>query len=129
MNETTNTVAAETVAEVKLTREQKLRAKYDTVAARITKDTESLNDLVVEINNISALAAITVGSAVTVKLGRKFSEEKDTTRYVAGVVVGVKEEDDSKLYKVSYGSGFDADIVIVGGAALSLPVAEPAAAE
>lgn len=113
---------AEAIETVKLTREEKLRAKYNTLVARIQKDTESAQELAQEINNIAALAAITVGSAVTIKLGRKFAD-KDTTRFEQGVVVGVKEEEDgSKLYKVSYGVGFDADIAVVTGGSLSIPV-------
>ena len=125
---TTNTVAVETV---KLTREEKLVAKLNQLAARINADTEKYNEVKAELDNIAALAAIGQGSEVVVKLGRKFAD-KDTTRYVNGVVIGVKEEDDgSKLYKVSYGKGFDADIAVVTGAALSLPVAteQVAAAE
>ena len=125
---TTNTVAVETV---KLTREEKLVAKLNQLVARINADTEKYNEVKAELDNIAALAAIGQGSAVVVKLGRKFAD-KDTTRFEQGVVIGVKEEDDgSKLYKVSYGTGFDADIAVVTGAALSLPVAteQVAAAE
>lgn len=128
MSETNNVQSAENVQAapaVALTREQKLTAKYNSLIARITKDSETANELAAEINNIAALAAITTGSSVIVKLGRKFSD-KDTTRFEPAVVIGVKEEEDgSKLYKVSYGSGFDADVAVVTGAALSLPVAEP----
>ena len=114
-----NVQAAPAVA---LTREQKLTAKYNSLIARIAKDSETANELAAEINNIAALAAITTGSAVIVKLGRKFSD-KDTTRFESAIVIGVKEEEDgSKLYKVSYGHGFDADVAVVTGAALSLPV-------
>lgn len=117
--------ATQAAPAVSLTREQKLTAKYNTLIARIAKDSETANELAAEINNIAALAAITTGSTVIVKLGRKFSD-KDTTRFESAVVIGVKEEEDgSKLYKVSYGSGFDADVAVVTGAALSLPVAEP----
>ena len=119
MSESQVAVAAEAV---KLTREQKLRAKYDMLVVRIAKDTESAGEVAAEINSIAALAAIGVGSAVIVKLGRKFSEEKDTTRFVPGLIIGVKEEEDgSKLFKVQHGVGFDADIATVTGAALSLP--------
>lgn len=129
MSEINNTNAAETTAPVavKLTREQKLASKLEVLRKRIEKDTADYNELAAELNNIAALAAIGVGSAVVVKLGRKFAD-KDTTRYENGVVIGVKEEEDgSKLYKVSYGVGFDADIAVVTGAALSLPVLEESA--
>lgn len=128
MYENNNVQSAENVQAapaVALTREQKLTAKYNSLVARIAKDSETANDLAAEINNIAALAAICTGSAVIVKLGRKFAD-KDTTRFEPAVVIGVKEEEDgSKLYKVSYGSGFDADVAVVTGAALSLPAVEP----
>lgn len=128
MSETNTNVAANTNEGVKLTREQKIAAKLDVLKKRIEKDTADFNELAAELNNIAALAAIGAGSAVIVKLGRKFAD-KDTTRYENGVVIGVKEEDDgSKLYKVSYGAGFDADIAVVTGAALSIPAAVPVAA-
>lgn len=124
----TNVVPSNSNEGVKLTREQKLSAQLDTLRKRIEADTEKFNNIAAELNNIAALAAIGAGSAVVVKLGRKFAD-KDTTRYESGVVIGVKEEEDgSKLYKVSYGTGFDADIAVVTGAALSLPTAEPVAA-
>ena len=123
MTETVNTNTTP-----KLTREEKLTAKLNALAARINADTEKYNDLKAELDSIAALAAITVGSAVVVKLGRKFAD-KDTTRFENAVVVGVKEDEDgSKLYKVQYGEGFDAEIATVTGAALSLPVAEGAVA-
>lgn len=121
-----NVQAAENVqaAPVVLTREQKLTKMYNLLVARINKDTENASALIAEINSIAALAAIQTGSAVVVKLGRKFAD-KDTTRFENAVVIGVKEEEDgSKLYKVSYGSGFAADVAVVTGAALSLPAAE-----
>lgn len=119
-----------TVPTVALTREQKIVARVEVLKTRIAADTAKVNELIAEYNSIAALAAIGVGSAVVVKLGRKFAD-KDTTRFENAVVIGVKEEEDgSKLYKVSYGVGFEADIAIVGGAALSLPeLPEEAAAE
>lgn len=126
MTETVNTNTTNTAP--KLTREEKLTAKLNALAARINADTEKYNDLKAELDSIAALAAITVGSAVVVKLGRKFAD-KDTTRFENAVVVGVKEDEDgSKLYKVQYGEGFDAEIATVTGAALSLPVPEGEAA-
>lgn len=116
-----NTTTAPTV-----TREQKLRAKYDTIVARITKDNEAALAIAEEIASIAALAAIDVGSAVVIKLGRKFAD-KDTTRFENATVIGVKEEEDgSKLFKVQYGTGFDADVAVVTGASLSLPAATTA---
>lgn len=121
MSENT-TVAVATVAEVKLTRGEKLRAKYDSLVTRIQKDTEALNEIAAELNAAAALATVDVGSAVIVKLGRRFSAEKDTTRYENAVVIGIKEEEDgSRLFKVSYGVGFDADVAVVAASAISLP--------
>lgn len=118
MSETNNAQVVETV---KLTREQKLAAKLESLRARITADTEKYNELAAELNSIAALAAVAAGSDVIVKLGRKFAD-KDTTRYAPGVVLAVKEDEDgTKLYKVQYGQGFDAEIVVVGASAISLP--------
>ncbi len=113
-----------TTEAVKLTREQKLVAKYNTIVARSQKETEAASEVKAELDSIAALAAIGVGSAVIVKLGRKFAD-KDTTRFENGTVIGVKEEEDgSKLFKVQHGTGFAADVVVVTGAALSLPATE-----
>lgn len=120
MSETNTTVAAEAV---KLTREQKLVAKLNTIAARINKDTEAYNAAKAELDSIAALAAVGAGSKVQVKLGRKFAD-KDTTRVVDAVVLAVKEDEDgSKQYKVQYGEGFDAEIAVVTAAAISIPAA------
>ena len=128
MNDTVQTQESNEATAVVLTREQKLQAKYETLVKRIAADTEKANEIAAELNSAAALAAVDTGSNVIVKLGRKFAD-KDTTRYVNGIVIGVKEEEDgSKLYKVSHGVGFEADIAVVTGAALSLPVAEGQAA-
>lgn len=125
--------AAETSApEVVMTREQKLQKKYDALLARISKDTETAAETLAELQGIALLASVDVGSVVTIKLGRKFSEEKDTTRYVSGTVTGVKEgEDGSKLYKVLHGEGFDADVATVTASQITVApvVAQEATAE
>lgn len=115
--------AAETSApEVVMTREQKLQKKYDALQTRIAKDTETAAETLAELQGIALLASVDVGSVVTIKLGRKFSEEKDTTRYVSGTVTGVKEgEDGSKLYKVLHGEGFDADVATVTASQITVP--------
>ena len=108
-------------AAVVLTREQKLKAKYDMLVKRIAADTEKANEIASELNSAAALSAVDAGSAIIVKLGRKFAD-KDTTRLVEAIVVAVKvEEDGTKLYKVQYGAGFDAEIAVVGAASISLP--------
>lgn len=110
-----------------LTREDKLRAKHAMLTARIAADTETANDIATELNNMHALQNLVPGSAVIVKLGRKF-KDKDTTRYEPGIIVGIKEDDEgSKLYKAQIGEGFSSDIVVVNAAGISIPEA-PAAA-
>lgn len=115
---------------VKMSRADKLAARIDLLNKRIATDTEALQEAQTELGNLSALASIGAGSVVVIKIGRKFAD-KDTTRFVQGVVLGVKEDEESgaKTYKVSYGEGFDADIAVVGSAAVSLPAPVEVAAE
>lgn len=113
--------ASETTAapEVKLTRREKLRAQYNHAFIKHAELEVKLQELAAEINNIDALAAVTVGSGVIVTVGRG-----DDAKEVEATVIGVREEEDgSKTYKVTYGSGFDADIAVVKGNKLKLPVA------
>ena len=130
MSELNTNTAAETTAapEVKLTRRDKLLAQYNTAFAKHADLAAKLQELAAEINSIDALSAVTVGSVVVVTVGR--GEE---AKEVEASVIGVREEEDgSKTYKVTYGSGFDADIAVVKGNKLKLPVvpaAEAAAAE
>lgn len=111
--------------EVKLTRREKLLAQYNTTFAKHAELAAKLQELAAEINSIDALAAVTVGSVVFVTVGRG-----DEAKEVEANVIGVREEEDgSKTYKVTYGSGFDADIAVVKGNKLKLPVANEASAE
>ena len=115
----TNTAAETTAPEVKLTRREKLLAQYTTAFAKHAELAAKLQELAAEINSIDALAAVTVGSVVIVTVGRG-----DDAKEVEASVIGVREEEDgSKTYKVTYGSGFDADIAVVKGNKLKLPVA------
>ena len=125
-----NTNAAETTAEttaapeVKLTRREKLLAQYNAAFAKHAELAAKLSELASEINSIDALAAVHVGSVVIVTVGRG-----DDAKEVDASVIGVREEaDGSKTYKVTYGSGFDADIAVVKGNKLKLPVAVAAEA-
>ena len=127
MSELNTNTAAETTAapEVKLTRREKLLAQYNTAFAKYAEMAAKLQELAAEINSIDALAAVTVGSVVVVTVGRG-----DEAKEVDASVIGVREEEDgSKTYKVTYGSGFDADIAVVKGNKLKLPVANEASAE
>jgi len=93
----------------KQTRKEKLFAKLDVLAKRITADTENYNKIKAEYEIIDSLDNISVGTAVTIKQGRA-----ETTREVTGIVIAIKHEDDgSAKYKVQYGEGFDADIAVV----------------
>lgn len=134
MSELNTNTAAETTAEttaapeaVKLTRREKLLAQYNAAFAKHAELAAKLQELAAEINSIDALAAVHVGSVVIVTVGRG-----DDAKEVDASVIGVREEEDgSKTYKVTYGSGFDADIAVVKGNKLKLPVvpAPEAAAE
>lgn len=127
MSELNTNTAAETTAApeaVKLTRREKLLAQYNTAFAKHAELAAKLQELAAEINSIDALAAVTVGSVVVVTVGRG-----DEAKEVEANVIGVREEEDgSKTYKVTYGSGFDADIAVVKGNKLKLPVAVAAEA-
>lgn len=121
-----NTDTAETTnaPEVKLTRREKLVAQYNTVLTKHTELAAKLAELVEEINSIDALAAVDVGHTVIISVGKG-----DEAKEVEASVIGVREEGDgSKTYKVTYGSGFDADIAVVKGNKLKLPVAVAAEA-
>ena len=116
-----NTAAETTAApEVKLTRREKLLAQYNTAFAKHAESAAKLQELSAEISSIYALAAVTVGSVVVVTVGRG-DEAKDGEANVIGVR---EEKDGSKTYKVTYGSGFDADIAVVKGDKLKLPAAD-----
>jgi hypothetical protein len=126
MSELNTNTAAETTAapEVKLNRREKLLAQYNHAFTKHAELAAKLQELAAEINSIDALAAVTVGSGVVVNLGRG-----DGAKEVEATVIGVREEEDgSKTYKVTYGSGFDADIAVVKGNKLKLPVAAAAEA-
>lgn len=108
-----------------LTREQKLRQKYDNLVKLAKQYIEKAEEIKAELESASLLASIGIGSEVVVVLGRA-----ETTREVVGTIIGVKEEEDgSKKFKVQYGEGFDADIAVVGSAKIKPvpPKAEEAA--
>lgn len=107
MSETTS--AAPEVTKPKLTRVEKLQARAVLLQKRIADDTLEYNEIANELNNLAALANLAAGTTVTIRIGRA-----DAAREVVGLIAGVKDEEDgSKKYKVTYGSGFDADIVVV----------------
>lgn len=125
MNENQTTATETTTAaapEVKKPLRQRLSEKYAALYEKYEKIATELQELAQEIGAIDALASIGEGSAVVVAIGKG-----ETARSVNGVVLAVREEEDgTKLYKVQYGTGFDADITVVKAGKLSLP-ATPAA--
>jgi hypothetical protein len=95
--------------EVKLTRAEKLVKQITTLETRIAADTTKLAEVKLELETSERLSSVGVGTLVTVKLGRA-----ETTREVAAEVLGVKDDDNgARRYKISYGEGFDADVVII----------------
>lgn len=118
----TETTAA--IAEVKKPLRQRLSDKYAALYEKYEKLAAELQELGQEISAIDALASIGEGSAVVVAIGKG-----ETARSVSGVVLAVREEEDgTKLYKVQYGTGFDADITVVKAGKLSLPATSAAEA-
>lgn len=106
-----------TATEVKKPLRQRLSEKYAALYEKYEKIAAELQELAQEIGAIDALASIGEGSAVVVAIGKG-----ETARSVNGVVLAVREEEDgTKLYKVQYGTGFDADITVVKAGKLSLP--------
>lgn len=99
----------------KLTVEEKIAA----LEARILADTAKVAELRENGDPDARLVGVVAGSVVVVKLGRKFSEEKDTTRYVQAVVVAIKDDEDTKLYKVQFGEGWDAEVAVVRGCSIT----------
>lgn len=95
--------------EVKLTRAEKLAAQIATIEKRIVTDTAKVAELKQELETSERLSSVGVGTLITAKLGRA-----ETTREVAAEVVGVKDDEAGRrLYKISFGEGFDADVQII----------------
>lgn len=119
----TETQATEQAApEVKLSRREKLLAKYNTLFAKRSDIDAELGELVAEINSIDKLASVDAGSVVYITVGKG-----EDAKEVEALVVAVKvEADGSKQYKVTYGTGFDTDVTVVTGKRLRL---EPTQAE
>ena len=116
MSEATTTSNPE-ATEVKLSPREKLMAKYTKLREKAAEITEALSKVVLEINEMDALASISVGTNVIITMGKG-----ETLAEVEAVVVGVKEDDDgTKVYKVQYGVGFDADIAVVKQGKIKLP--------
>ena len=104
---------------VKLTRTEKLLKRAELLKKRIEDDTAEYGDIANEINSAEAMKSLSIGSVVTIKLGRKFAD-RDTTRFVEATIVGIRDDEDNGVqYKVTYGTGFEADIAVVGAGAIT----------
>lgn len=116
-----NTEATGTAApEVKKTRLEKLTESYNKKKASYDKLAAELTEIVNEVNAINALGSIDVGSKVVISIGKG-----ESAKDVEGTVIGVREDEDgAKQFKVAYGSGFDADVKVVGSTKLRLPTAQ-----
>lgn len=107
----------------KLTGFALLESKYNAAIAARDKAQVKVDELLAQINAVNALAAVTVGSTVIITVGKG-----DSAKDVASLVIGEREnEDGTKTFKVTYGSGFDADVATVSSTKVKLP--EPVAAE
>ena len=97
-----------------LTREQKLEKRIELLKKRIAADQEELPTVEAELNAILTMGNVEEGATVEIWQGRG-----ETRRTVIGKVIGVKtEEDGAKRYKVQHGSGFDADIAVIGSGSI-----------
>lgn len=97
--------AAEKKARVQLTPEQRLQK----LKQKLEELPNEIAELEAEIASASLLASAGVNTQVTLTLGKG-----ETLRTVPGVIIAVRDEEDgSRLYRVAYGSGFDADVVTV----------------
>lgn len=114
---TENTADGTAAPEVKLTRREKLLARYNKLFAKHAEIATELQELAGEINAIDLLASVKEGSSVVITVGKK-----DEAKEVLGTVIGVKEDEDgAKTFKVAYGSGFDSDIAVVAAGKVKLP--------
>lgn len=120
-NQTQDTNTTDAAApEVKKTRLEKLTDSYNKKRASYDKLAAELTDIVNEINAINALGSVAEGSKVVISIGKG-----ESAKEVEGTVIGVREDEDgAKQFKVAYGSGFDADVKVVGAAKLRLPTAD-----
>lgn len=112
-----------TTPATKLTGIALLESKYNAAISARDKAQVKVDELLAQINAVNALAAVTVGSIVVITVGKG-----DTAKDIAATVIGERENDDgTKTFKVTYGTGFDADVATVSSAKIKLP--EPVAAE
>lgn len=116
-NATASNEAAAPAAEPKLTPRDRLMVQYNKLAAKAADLSAEITKIVDRIAEIDALDSIDVGTAVLITVGK--GEE---SQELPATVIAVKaDEDGSKVYKVQYGTGFDADITVVRAGKIKLP--------
>lgn len=109
---------------IELTRAEKLDQQIEKLRVEIDTKKAKFVELCSLRESIDLLEGIAEGSVLTVKIGRA-----ETAKNVNGTVVGVKsEEDGSRKFKVYYGEGIDADLVIVNESQIVKVISNPAAA-
>lgn len=106
-----------TTETVKLTAEQKLIQKLNKLAERINTDTLAYNEAKAELDSLQALANVAAGDKVS------FTVKKDAFE---GVVLGVKEDEAGKQYKVITGEGVDTQVFTLKAAQITGVIVEQA---
>jgi hypothetical protein len=124
MSEVPTQVVPPVVAPVVMTRAEKLDVQIEKLRVEIDTKKEKFVELCSLRESIDLLEGIGEGSVLTVKIGRA-----ETAKNVNGTVVGVKsEEDGARKFKVYYGEGIDADLVVVNESQIVKVISNPAPA-
>jgi len=75
---------------------------------------QRIANLEAEIQVASKLESVQAGTSIVARLGRAGSNgEPGTLREVPATVVAVQDTEAGRRYKVSYGEGFDTDVVVI----------------
>lgn len=108
-----------------LTPREKLIEKYNKLFAQRKDIDEKLAAIVAEVTAIDTQASVGVGSVVLFSKGKG-----EAAVQVEGIVIGARDnEDGTKDLKISYGTGFDADVVVLKASKVKVKPAEQAATE
>lgn len=95
----------------KLSRKEKLERTVANADADIAKIKAKADAAKAELEALTKLANVGVGSSLVVRVGRG-----DTAKTVSATVLGVKVEDGVSKYRVQYGTGFDAELAVITSA-------------
>ncbi len=99
---------------------QLLIEKRERLAVQANQFIAKIQRIDAEIIAVQRVGELAEGSAVKVRLGRA-----ETTRVVDAVIVGIKETDGEKQFKVQHGEGFDAEVAVVRTSQLVFNSEEP----